>query len=137
MSNPLSRLKNLPWQELLQIAALTNLIVIGVELFLGWGFTQSPIVRNILKLLYSSSLGVLIPVVTAVGMGALAVYIFEQRQQQFLLNSSSLWTLVVCLLLGLFLKSLLPVPAFLVDLSETTLIGIVLGVFWKGRPYWR
>ena len=133
MSNPLGRLKNLPWQELLQIAALTNAIVIVVELFLGWGFAQSPIVRNILKLLYSSSLGVLIPVATAVGMGALAVYIFEQRQQQFLLNSSSLWALVV----GLALKSLLPVPAFLVDLSETTLIGIVLGVFWKGRPYWR
>lgn len=137
MSNPLDRLKNLPWQELLQIAALTNAIVIVLELFLGWGFAQSPIVRNILKLLYSSSLGVLIPVATAVGMGALAVYIFEQRQQQFLLNSSSLWALVVCLLLGLALKSLLPVPAFLVDLSETTLIGIVLGVFWKGRPYWR
>ncbi|MDB9511368.1 peptide chain release factor 1 [Kamptonema animale CS-326] len=137
MSNPLGRLKNLPWQELLQIAALTNAIVIVLELFLGWGFTQSPIVRNILKLLYSSSLGVLIPVATAVGMGALAVYLFEQRQQQFLLNSSSLWALVVCLLLGLALKSLLPVPAFLVDLSETTLIGIVLGVFWKGRPYWR
>ncbi|MDF0554770.1 peptide chain release factor 1 [Kamptonema sp. UHCC 0994] len=137
MSNPLGRLKNLPWRELLQIAALTNLIVIGLDLFLWWGFTQSPIVRNILKLLYGSSLGVLIPVVTAVGMGALAVYLFEQRQQQFLLNGSSLWALVVCLLVGLAFKSFLSLPAFLVDLSETTLIGIVIGVFWKGRPYWR
>ena len=137
MSNPLGRLKNLPWQELLQIAALTNLIAIALELFLGWGFTQSPIVRNILNLLYGSYLGVLIPVATAVGMGALAVYIFEQRQQKFLLNTSSLWALVVCLLLGLAFKSLLPVPAFLADLSRTTLIGIVVGVFWKGRPYWR
>jgi hypothetical protein len=136
MSNFLRRLKLLPWREMLQIAALVNSIVIGLELFLAWGFTQSRVIRNILTLLYGSSLGILIPFVTAVGMGALAVYFLEYWQQQFLLNRTNLWVLAGCVLLGLVLKSFLPIPAFLASLSEAALIGITVGVFWKGRPYW-
>ncbi|MEG4403661.1 peptide chain release factor 1 [Microcoleus sp. MON2_D5] len=137
MSNFLRRLKLLPWREMLQIAALVNCIVVGLELFLAWGFTQSRAIRNGLTLLYGSSLGILIPFAAAVGMGALAVYFLEYWQQQFLLNRISLWVLVLCLLLGLVLKSFLPIPASLASLSETALIGIMVGVFWKGRPYWR
>ncbi|MEG4278147.1 peptide chain release factor 1 [Microcoleus sp. MON1_C1] len=137
MSNFLRRLKLLPWREMLQISALVNSIVIGLELFLAWGFTQSRAIRNGLTLLYGSSLGILIPFAAAVGMGALAVYFLEYWQQQFLLNRISLWVLVLCLLLGLVLKSFLPIPASLASLSETALIGIMVGVFWKGRPYWR
>lgn len=136
MSNFLRRLKLFPWREMLQIAALVNSIVIGLELFLAWGFTQSRVIRNILTLLYGSSLGILIPFVTAVGMGALAVYFLEYWQQQFLLNRTNLWVLVLCVVLGLVLKSFLPIPAFLASLSEAALIGITVGVFWKGRPYW-
>ncbi len=137
MSNFLRRLKLLPWREMLQIAALVNSIVMGVELFLAWGFTQSRVIRNIVTLLYGSSLGLLIPFAAAVGMGALAVYFLEYWQQQYLLNRTNLWVLVVCVLFGLVLKSFLPVPALLASLSEAALIGITVGVFWKGRPYWR
>ncbi|MEG4571700.1 peptide chain release factor 1 [Microcoleus sp. N3A4] len=137
MNNFLRRLKLLPWREMLQIAALVNSIVIGLELFLAWGFTQSRAIRNVLMLLYGSSLGILIPFAVAVGMGALAVYFLEYWQQQFLLNRISLWVLVLCVLLGLVLKSFLPIPASLASLSEAALIGIAVGVFWKGRPYWR
>ena len=137
MSNFLRRLKLLPWREMLQIAALVNCIVIGLELFLAWGFTQSRVIRNILTLLYSPYLGILIPIAAAVGMGALAVYFLEYWNQQFLLNRTNLWVLVLCVLLGLVLKSFLPIPALLASLSEAALIGVTVGVFWKGRPYWR
>ena len=137
MSKFLQRLKLLPWREMLQIAALVNSIVIGLELFLAWGFTQSRPIRNGVTLLYDSSLGILIPVAAAVGMGALAVYFLEYWQQQFLLNRTTLWVLVLCVFLGLVLKSFLPIPDNLVSLSETALIGVTVGVFWKGRPYWR
>ena len=137
MSNFLRRLKILPWREMLQIAALVNSIVIGVELFLAWGFTQSRVIRNILTLLYGSSLGIVIPFVTAAGMGALAVYFLEYWQQHFLLNRTNLWVLVLCVFLGLVLKSFLPIPPFLASLSEAALIGVTVGIFWKGRPYWR
>ncbi|MEG3849617.1 peptide chain release factor 1 [Microcoleus sp. herbarium19] len=137
MSNFLRRLKLLPWREMLQIAALVNCIVIGLELFLAWGFMQSRPFRNVLTLVFGSGLGILIPFAAAVGMGALAVYFLEYWQQQFLLNRTNLWVLALCVLLGLVLKSFLPVPPFLASLSEAALIGVTVGVFWKGRPYWR
>lgn len=137
MSNFLRRLKLLPWREMLQISALVNSIVIGLELFLGWGFTQSRGIRNILTLLYGPPLRILIPFATAVGMGALAVYLLEYWQQKSLLNRNNLWVLALCVLLGLVLKSFLPVLPFLASLSEAALIGVTVGVFWKGRPYWR
>lgn len=135
MSDFLRRLKILPWREMLQIAALVNLTVLGIELFLAWG-TKIPAISNALRLLYSSSLGILVPVAIAIGMGSLAVYLLEYWQQQFMLNQTNLWLLVFCLFLGVFLKSLL-LPPFFISLSEATLIGIAVGVFWKGRPYWR
>ena len=137
MSNFLRRLKLLPWREMLQIAALVNSIAIGLELFLTWGFTQSRVIRNVLTLLYGSPLGILIPFATAVGMGALAVYFLEYWQQKSLLNRTNLWVLALCVLLGLVLKSFLPILSFLASLSEAALIGVTVGVFWKGRPYWR
>jgi len=135
MSDFLRRLKILPWREMLQIAALVNLTVLGIELFLAWG-TKIPAISNALRLLYSSSLGILVPVAIAIGMGSLAVYLLEYWQQQFMLNQTNLWLLVFCLFLGVWLKSLL-LPPFFVSLSEPTLIGIAVGVFWKGRSYWR
>ena len=136
MSNFLRRLKLLPWREMLQIAALVNSIVIGLELFLTWGFTHSPAIRKVLTLLYDSPLGILIPFVAAVGMGALAVYFLEYWQQQFLLNRANLWILALCVFLGLVLKSFLPILPLLTSLSYNALIGITVGIFWKGRPYW-
>ncbi len=134
MSDFLRRLKILPWREMLQIAAIVNLTVLGIELFLVWG-TRIPAISNALMLLYSS-LGILVPVAIAVGMGALAVYLLEYWQQQFILNQANLWLLVFCLFLGVFFKCLLLSPV-LISLSQATLIGIAVGVFWKGRPYWR
>jgi hypothetical protein len=131
------RLKLLPWREMLQISALVNCIVVGLELFLGWGWIQSEVFRKVFTLLGGSPLGILIPFATAVGMGALAVYFLEYWQQQFLLNRVSLWVLVLCVLLGLGLKSFLGIPFLLASLSEKALIGVTVGVFWKGRPYWR
>ena len=122
---------------MLQISALVNCIVVGLELFLVWGLIQSEVFGKIFTLLFGSPLGILIPFAIAVGMGALAVYFLEYWQQHFLLNRISLWVLVLCVLLGLVLKSFLPIPNNLASLSETALIGVTVGVFWKGRPYWR
>jgi hypothetical protein len=136
MSDPIRRLKLLPWRSLLQTSILTIFIVFILELLLVWGYTQSSIIRNTVAMLYSPPLGILMPIAIAVGIGALAVYLCERSQPQ-VLNTSSLWALVLCLLLALGLKLLLPLPSLLIDSSEFTLIGIIVGVFWKGRPYWR
>jgi len=134
----LDQLKRLPWRSLLQVAALTTVIIAVGEAILFWAFSESFISRNLLKLLLYGPFGILMPVAAAIGLGALAVYLLERQCTQVSINSSNLWALVPCLLLTLWLKSLLPLDSFgLLSLSQPVLIGIIVGVFWKGRPYWR
>lgn len=137
MTDPLRSLKYLPWSALLQVSALTTLIVVFVEFILASGYKQSDLVRRLLSLVYARPLGLFTAIAVAAGVGVLAVYLLERFYQQVFINSASLWALVVCLFLLLILKSLLPVPPFLVKMDETRLIGIAIGVFWKGRRYWR
>ena len=137
MANPLRRLKFLPWRSLLQVSTLTTLIVIVLEFLLTLGFIQSAVIEHTLSFIYTGSLGLLITFATAVGIGAIAVYILERFYKQVIINSAILWALVLCLALLFLLKSLIPLTPILIRLDQTQLIGIILGVFWKGRPYWR
>lgn len=137
MSNFIERLKILPWRSLLQSAALTSALTAVLELALAEAIHSVQIIENALRLLYSPPLGTFMVFLVPLGMGALSVYWLEMWQQQYILNASSLWALVACLLFTLFIKTLLPIPPILVGLSQLTLIGIMIGVFWKGRSYWR
>ncbi|MGL5196543.1 MAG: peptide chain release factor 1 [Chroococcales cyanobacterium] len=136
MSNPLERLKYLPWTSLLPVAGLTTQLVAAVEVWLAYGATQSSSLRNALNLLYAPPLGTLVLFALAMGMGAIAVYGCELWNRS-MLNTGSLWALAFCLLLGLFIKSLLPIPGLLVNLSQLSFIALLVGIFWKGRPYIR
>lgn len=136
MTDPLRRLQYLPWRSLLQISGLTFILVTLLELLLSLGTRHSPLIRNTLSLMFLPPLGILIFMAAAVGVGALAVYLWGRYYPQVLINSGSLWALVPCLLLFLLVKSLLPIPG-LVNLTYPQLLGIIVGVFWKGRPYWR
>ncbi|NEN91592.1 MAG: peptide chain release factor 1 [Okeania sp. SIO3H1] len=138
MNNIWQRLKSLPWQELLLVSFIATLTVVATEVLLILSFTYFFVILKPLSMLFSSPIfGVLIPIGAAVGMGALAVYLLEFWQKQWLLNNSSLWALVLCLFIGLLLKSLFPLPPVLVSVSRASLISLAIGVFWKGRPYWR
>jgi hypothetical protein len=136
MTDPLRRLQYLPWRSLLQVSGLTFIIVTLAEFLLSLGTLHSPLIRNTLSLLFAPPLGILIFMAAAVGVGALAVYLLKRFYPQVLINTASLWALIPCLLLFLFIKSLLPIPG-LVNLTYPQLLGIIVGVFWKGRPYWR
>jgi len=137
MTDPLRRLKYLPWRSLLQVSGIAVIIVIVLEFLLALGDTNSSGIRSMLSMLFAPPLGILLILAAAVGVGVLAVYLLERLYQQVRINTASLWALVLCLALVLFVKSLLPLPALLVNLSYIQLMGIVVGVFWKGRPYWR
>ncbi len=138
MNDPLRRLKFLPWIPLLQISLITVLIAIALDVLLTRTAVAVPVIFNLLSKLLSSPIGVLIGLAVPVGIGALAVAILERWFQQVMITNATLWALVPCVALWLFLKSLVPIPTALVpDISIVSLVGVVLGVFWKGRPYWR
>ncbi len=140
MFDPLRRLKYLPWTELLQVAIVT----IGLTIVLDWLFFQFvriPALRSTVAQLFNSPLSFLIFLGAAVGIGALAVAIMERWFRQIVITNSSLWALVPCVGLCLWLRSFLPeivfpqllTPAF----STESFFGIIIGVFWKGKLYWR
>ncbi|HAX80238.1 MAG TPA: peptide chain release factor 1 [Cyanobacteria bacterium UBA11372] len=136
MRDPLGGLKLLPWRSLVKYAAITTAIATAFDLLLFLAIAYLVPLRNMFLILLAPPLGILIAIAIALGIGALAVFLTE-RQREFMLNASNLWGLVGCLILCLWLRSLLPIPSFLLNLSELTIVGIILGVFWKGRPYWR
>lgn len=137
MTNPLRRLKFLPWRSLFLLSSLITLIVIVLDLLLTLGYKQSLAIRRALYLLYAPPLGILVNLAVIVGIGALAVYLLEKLYPKVIVNAATLWALVLCLAVCLAVKSLFVVPNVLVNFDETQLIGMMVGVFWKGRPYWR
>ncbi len=137
MYNPKRWFQRLPWRSLLKISLATHLIIFGVETFLYLGYNHVFVIHNTLAILFSGPLALLMPIILGIGVGALAVYLLERFQPQVYINTSILWGLLLYLLLGLIIKELFKLPSTLIDLSRYTLVGMALGIFWKGRPYWR
>lgn len=137
MANPLRRLKFLPWRSLFLVSILVTLIVTVLDFLIAVGYTYSGAIKQALNLLYAPTLGIIVDFAIVVGIGALAVYLLE-KLYKFSINTAILWTLVLCLSVCLFVKTLLPLPKVLVmNFDEIKLMGILIGIFWKGRPYWR
>lgn len=135
MSNPLARLKLLPWRSLFLVAILTALVVTALELLIGFS-AQLPGIRSVLVVLLFSPLGLFTTLAIAFGVGVLAVYILE-RMERTIINTGSLWALVLCLAIVFLLRGLLPIPVGLFQLSYIPFVGMTVGLFWKSRPYWQ
>jgi hypothetical protein len=137
MNNPLRRLGQLPWVRLFLIALLTMFWASVIELILRFSMAYVALIRQTLDLLFTPPLNVLISLAIALGVGALAVMFLEIVYPQLIINSSVLWALLLCLFLVVLLRSILPFPSLLLAPSSLMLVGNMLGVFLKGRIYWR
>ena len=137
MADPLRSLKYIPWRLLFQVSAITTLIVAAIEFLLVVGITQSAVIRSVIFTLYEPPLGVLVTFMMAGCVGALAVYLLERFYPQLRISAGILWALVLCLTVVLALKTFLPLEPILISLNEVKFIAIILGIFWKGKPYWR
>ena len=143
MANPLRQLKYLPWTSLIIVSSMTLIIVTTLELVLGLTYdqlnevTQLIIVRILAATLYSPLLSLFTISAIGVGIGALAVFLLETLKKQVFINAGVLWSLILCLIVGLIIRSYIPIPAFLTDVNQLQLVGVILGVFWKGKRYWR
>ncbi|MFP4009855.1 MAG: peptide chain release factor 1 [Spirulinaceae cyanobacterium] len=137
MNDPFGAFKRQPWLPLFQVAGVTIAIAIMVEFLLIWSAQNFAGVRQVLTLLFSGVFAVILPVLAAVGLGVLGVYLCQTwRREQVYLNLGSLWALVLCLVVCLWVKSLL-VPDVLLPFNYNSLIGILLGVFGQSRSVWR
>ncbi len=138
MNDPFRRLKFLPWISLLQISLITVLMAIAFDVLLARIAASVPVILNLLSKLLVSPIGVLLDLAIPVGIGALSVAVLERWFRQVIITNSTLWALVPCVALWLLLRSFVPLPTVLIpDINIVSLAGVVVGVFWKGRPYWR
>jgi len=139
MRDPLWRVKALPWVPLLQNALLTVLLatVLDIALLLLAAGLANVWPQGTSAALQGGLVGLLLQFVVAGGIGALAVILMERVFRDVRLDAATLWALVGCLALVLLLKSLLPIPVFLVGLSYLQFVGMMLGLFSQGRSHWR
>ncbi len=136
MANPLHRLRFLPWKFLVQDALLTTLLVAAIEIVLIWGAIHLPVINQTIGL-FLSVFGLIATALVGLGAGALAVYLLERVFPQVIINSGVLWALVLCLGVSLYLRGLIPLLPVAFPLDQPEFLGLVLGIFWKGRPYWK
>lgn len=137
MSNPLRQLKFLPWLSLFQVAALAVFLAFVTDVLLAVAYFRIAALQSMLDAALAPPMGMLVALAIAAVVGALAVYLLERLQPNILINAGMLWALVLCVMVVLVIKSLLPLPAFLVGADDTALMGVVVGIFWKGHAYWR
>ncbi|MBE7380436.1 MAG: peptide chain release factor 1 [Leptolyngbya sp. SIO1E4] len=140
MRNPLWRLKTLPWVTLLQNALLTVLLatLLDIALLGILMIFANPGAANIGLSIPGGIFGVnLLLLMIAGGVGALAVTLMERIFPNIILDAATLWALVGCLGIVLFLKTLTPIPIILVGFSRLQFIGMIFGLFAQGRHYWR
>lgn len=137
MFHPLRRLKFLPWRSLALLTLATLAIVVGIEVIIGLSYTRVGAVRAILNILFGPPWGTITLLAAGAGIGALAVVLLERRWQQVSVNAGVLWALVLCLIVGSLLRPFIPIPVILVNPDQSQFMGLLIGVFWRGRPYWR
>ncbi|MGG6297848.1 hypothetical protein ACQ4M4_25935 [Leptolyngbya sp. AN02str] len=134
--NPLDRLKRLPWLPLLQIAGLAVLATGILEIGLWVAIAASPVVRQAIQLLFAPPLGMLMVVAIGAGLGAIAVLLLERVRRDIYITVGVLWALVGCILVMLLIRQLFPVVALPLT-DSASLMGVILGVFFTARRYWR
>lgn len=99
---------------------------------------NSAIARQVLATLYTPPWRTITDFAVSTGVGAIAVYFLETLFPRTAINASVLWTLILCLMVVLIVKSFLPLPEGLIAPSQISLLGILLGVFLLGgKRYWR
>jgi hypothetical protein len=136
MRDPWRGFTQQPWTFLLKIAGAATAIALAIDLLLIASLVAETPLQFMIESLYREPINLFRPFVTAMGFGALGVTLCEGWPNPIRLDTARLWALILCLLGGLALKGSLPLPLQFVELSQGGLIGIVMGVFWKGRPYW-
>ena len=132
MYDPWQKFRLQPWKSLFQVAFFTIVIASFIDLAFNLLLINSDLWYRLL-----ASQILIISLVYNFGLGVLGVYIAERWKPEVKLNTSSLWALILCLIICIFLRTLIPIRALLISFSKYSIIPLIVGLFWKGRFYWR
>jgi hypothetical protein len=130
--------KQLPWGSLCLSSLLAVVVVRGIDFFLMRGLPHLDKTSALGQLLVTPAGYMLLLLCGGLAMGGLGVAFLERMERISPIYVSTLWGLVLCLFISLWLVNLLPMGGLgLSMLTQLHLPVIVVGVFWRGKPYWR
>jgi hypothetical protein len=135
-----SLIQRQPWGSILRTTALTTLVGAFVNSLLYVIHQHIAVGETALNFLRQPPLGMLTYIGIGYLLGALGLVLFDRNEKGIGIYISTLWFLILALIVGLLTYDLLPIriyrlwfPLF----NQVTLIGLVLGVFWTGKKFWR
>lgn len=133
----MNSLKYLPWRSPFLVAILAVLTMKAID-FILWKSFDYAASSGFAELLSTKIGNLLFLFCEGLAVGGFGVLYLERIGRVGPIYTSTLWTLVLCLFLSLWLGTYLPMKGLgLVDISEVHVMSLILGVFWRGRPYWR
>jgi len=130
------RLRSFPWLVLIQMAALAVLLAVILDVLLVLLLTEVGLLRSLILPWLTFSPPITQFLVGA-GVGALTVDLFERLHPETRLTAGLLWALVLCVAICLGLRTLFPLPRFLVGLDYAQFVGLLVGISYRGQRYWR
>jgi hypothetical protein len=142
LSDPIRDLKQLPWSHTLRVAAIVAIAGLLLDWLLDFGLNHSPAVLTGLGFFFASRISPLTLCALGMALGISSTELYLRQPQAPMLSLGVTWTLVGSLLLvlmgrwllGFAFGNLLP-PALVTNVEYVSLIGIVIGAFW--RTWWR
>lgn len=143
MSDPLRQLHQQPWGAAIQGAVLAVVLAVSLEGLMYFAIAALPGVKTVQDLLYGPSLGIVMQLVVAIGLGAGAIALFMVLNRSVQITSGVLWTFLACLIgvlwlrEGLFTLGILPIQPWFTALSMNSILGILVGAAWRSWPHWR
>jgi hypothetical protein len=130
--------KQLPWGSLCLSALLAVAVVRVIDFILMRGLSHLDKTSTLGQLLITPSGYMFLLLCGGLTIGGLGVAFLERMEQISPIYASTLWGLVLCLFISLWLVDLIPLGGLgLSTLTQHHLPVIVVGVFWRGKPYWR
>ncbi|KAI9131026.1 hypothetical protein [Acaryochloris sp. CCMEE 5410] len=129
--------KVLPWQQLINASVITLVLASVIDYGLTLILPASSQVQ--IEAVLGPPWGLLSSAAIDMAIGILGVIILERvMEPRRRIQVSTLWGLVLCLLIALALRASLPIPGlFLGPFHQITIVGLLLGVFSKGQQYRR
>ncbi|MCM1984542.1 hypothetical protein [Lyngbya confervoides] len=132
------KLKTLPWIAIVRSAALTVITWAIVSAALWFAAQSFPAIETVFSLFLRQPMNLISNLGIGILLGVLAFTLLDNSEGR--LTVPMMWFLVLAVTVGMVFYEYVPIRLYrllAVNFNQPTLVGLVLGVFWKGRRYWR
>lgn len=134
----MNTLKYLPWRSLFLASILAVVVMKAIDLLAARSVLHLGNSSALAQLLITPAGYILLFVCGGLALGGLGVSFLERLAANGPIYASTLWALVLCLLISAAIATYFPIDGLgLAGLSQPHAMTIIVGVFWRGKPYWR